>query len=182
MPVPSTMDIPIGALVVARGRYDVGKAFPGGRVLGEGTYMHMAQLGACSASTPDCDAVTCKTDNVFGACALPIGPRRRTVGIGSGSCGLKRLRPGLGSLRLLWHPRRKHGSIHPLLPAHASLHPWPPWGGQGLHAYRDMFSHDFAAWRPNLIKGQRLLRRAMAHMISQVNFKFKLVLLLMITF
>jgi len=109
--------------------------------------MHMGQLGACSASTPHFDAVTCKMDNVFGACALPIGPRRRTVGIGSGSCSLKRLRPGLGSLWLLWLPRRKHGSIHPLLPAHASLHPWPPWGRQGVHAHRDMFSHDFAAWR-----------------------------------
>ena len=138
---------PLDALVVARGRYDVGKAFPGGRVLGEGTYMHMGQLGACSASTPHFDAVTCKMDNVFGACALPIGPRRRTVGIGSGSCSLKRLRPGLGSLWLLWLPRRKHGSIHPLLPAHASLHPWPPWGRQGVHAHRDMFSHDFAAWQ-----------------------------------
>ena len=137
----------LDALIVARGRYDVGKAFPGGRVLGEGTYMHMGQLGACSASTPHCDAVTCKTDNIFGACALPIGPRRRTAGIANGSCSLKRLRPGLGSLWLLWRPRRKHGSIHPFLPAHASLHPWPPWGRQGVHAHRDMFSHDFAAWR-----------------------------------
>jgi hypothetical protein len=98
-----------------------------------------------SASTPHFDAVTRKMDNVFGACTLPIDPRRRTVGVANGSWSLERLRPGLGSLRLPWHPRQKHGILRPLLPAHSGPHPRPPWGHQGVYALRYMFYHDFAA-------------------------------------
>jgi hypothetical protein len=64
----------LDALAVARGRYDVGKAFPGGRVLGEGTYMHMGQLGACFAS----NSPFCRCDVQDGQRIRRLGPSHRT--------------------------------------------------------------------------------------------------------
>ena len=84
-------------------------------------------------------------DNSFGACTLPVDPRRRTVVISNGSCSLERLRPGPGSLQLPWHPRQKQGIFRPLLPAYSGPHPRSPWGHQGVYAHRYMFYHDFAA-------------------------------------